>query len=242
MSLRVSILFKMIKKSLDNHPQHREKLQTQGPQALSDTDLLAIILGRGTRDKNVTLLARDIIELLKNEAGHARPSLGVDVSADLNRLLQIKGIGTAKACQILASLELSRRFILNSNQVTINHPVDALPCIAFLKQKRREEFLILTLDSANHLINTHQVTSGLVNQSPVHAREVFYHAIQDNAVSIMLAHNHPSGSLHPSPADLKTTQQLVRASQTMGIPVLDHLIISNQGYLSIREQCPGYFV
>jgi DNA repair protein RadC len=218
-------------KELSPKERPREKLVNNGPDSLNNAELLAIVLGKGSKNKDVIILAHEIIELLENcqqEISHAN-------------LLSVKGIGSSRACQILAALEFSRRFLLRSRQVTVKSPKDAVPILAQLKYAGQEEFAVLTLDGGNRIIGIHYITRGLVNQNQIHPRETFYPAIKDRAVSIMLAHNHPSGNLTPSIADLQSTLRLVEVSKTMGISILDHLILSPQGYLSLREQYPGYF-
>jgi DNA repair protein RadC len=110
-----------------------------------------------------------------------------------------------------------------------------------LRSAPQECVVVLTLDGNNQVIKSHTITRGLANQSQIHPRETFYPAIHDRAVSILVAHNHPSGNLEPSEADLIATRRLVEVSKTLGIPVLDHLIVAEGGFLSIREKYPAYF-
>jgi DNA repair protein RadC len=121
----------------------------------------------------------------------------------------------------------------------ISSPQDARKWFDFIEANEQESFAIICLDGANKPISAHECTRGLVNCSPCHAREVFREAIRRNAVSIILGHNHPSGSLTPSSTDLATTKKLLEASKLLDIPVLDHIIVSSQGATSIRESHPG---
>ena len=125
--------------------------------------------------------------------------------------------------------------------IKIRTPKDVLPLLESDKWEAQERFIVITLDGNNQVIKKHTVTVGLVNCAQMHPRETYYPAISDMAVSIIVAHNHPSGNLEPSEADLVATRRLVEVSKTMGIPVLDHLIISKTGFLSLRERFPNYF-
>ena len=123
----------------------------------------------------------------------------------------------------------------------IRTPKDALPALAAIRFSPQENVVVLDLDGNNQILNVRHVTVGLVNQSQIHPRETFRGAILNNAVSILIAHNHPSGNLEPSESDLIATRRLVEVSKTIGIPVLDHLIVSSTGFLSLRERFPAYF-
>lgn len=209
----------------------REKLLRSGPEGLTNSELLAVILGKGGRGKDVLALADEVVAKLGSWQG--------DLSLDCLR--EIGGIGLGKGCQILASLEFSRRFLLRRRKLKIQGPRDALPVLGALRSSPQENFVVLTLDGSHQLIKVHQVTVGLANQSQIHPRETFHPAIGDRAVSIMVAHNHPSGNLEPSESDLAATRRLVDASKTLGIPVLDHLIVAESGYVSLRERNPDCF-
>ncbi|MEO7427221.1 MAG: DNA repair protein RadC [Fibrobacteria bacterium] len=209
----------------------REKLIDSGPDSLSNAELLAIILGRGQPGKDVLTLATEVVEKLS----------ALHEELNLETLLEIGGIGPTKGCQILASIEFSRRFLTARKKVKIRTPKDAIPLLGALRVAAQESVMVLTLDGNNQVIKAHPITRGLANQSQIHPRETFYPAIQDRAVSILVAHNHPSGNLEPSDADLIATRRLVEVSKTLGIPVLDHVIVSEGGFLSIRERYPAYF-
>jgi DNA repair protein RadC len=210
----------------------REKLLEFGPECLSNAELLAIVLGRGQPGKDVLALASEVVEKL----GMLQDDLTLDT------LLTIGGIGPTKGCQILASIEFSRRFLVSRKKVKIRTPKDAMPLLSVLRTGVQEMVIVLTLDGNNQVIKMHTITKGLANQSQIHPRETFHPAIQDRAVSILVAHNHPSGNLEPSEADLVATKRLVEVSKTMGIPILDHLIVSENGFLSLRERYPAYFI
>jgi DNA repair protein RadC len=209
----------------------RERLLKHGPQQLSDQDLMAIVLGSGTKSKNVLTLAQEVILYLKS----------TPKTPDWNEIAAIHGIGKAKACQIGAIVELSRRFLMPKARVSIVKPTDALPYLHELRVCRQEKVAVLTLDGHHQVIQTHVVTVGLANQSQIHPRETFHPAIRDQAVGILVAHNHPSGHLLPSEADLSATRRLNAASRVLGIPMLDHLIVAETGIYSIREHYPECF-
>ena len=211
-------------KDLPGFARPREKLLERGPQALSDAELLAILLGSGVEGKSALDLARAILE----KAGPEFPKWSVE------ELLAVPGIGTAKACRIAAAFELARRFAQRGRPV-IREPEDVLPYIQHIADKKQEYFLCLTLNGAGEVIQTRVVTVGLLDSSQVHPREVFADAIADRAAAVILAHNHPSGRLDPTPADLEVTRQLAEAGRILGIQVLDHVIVSQRGFLSLRE-------
>lgn len=209
----------------------REKLIEKGPAHLSNAELLAVVLGRGQPGKDVLALSGEVVDKLA----------GLEADLTLDDLRDIKGIGVGKGCQILASIEFSRRFLTARKKVKVKTPKDALPLLGSLRSAAQECVMVLTLDGNNQVIKAHTITRGLANQSQIHPRETFYPAIQDRAVSIVVAHNHPSGNLEPSEAYLIATRRLVEVSKTLGIPVLDHLIVAEGGFLSIRERFPAYF-
>ncbi len=215
-------------KDLPDFRRPREKLLERGPQALSDAELLAILLRTGVEGKSALDLAVAILE----RAGPDLPRWGV------GEFSAIPGVGKAKACQIVAAFELARRFSQRARPV-IREPRDVLPYVQHIADKKREYFLCLTLNGAGEVIQTRVVTVGLLDSSQVHPREVFADAITDRAAAVILAHNHPSGLLEPTPQDLEVTRQLAEAGRILGIQVLDHVIVLKKGILSLREK--GYF-
>ncbi len=187
-------------------------------------ELLSIILGSGVKGKNVFHVARGILRTLDKQRG----------KIELKSLLAIEGIGLAKACQVIASLEFARRRSAKGLLV-IQKAQDVLPLIMPIADKKQEHFLCLSLNGANEVIGNRVVTVGLLNSSQVHPREVFAEVISDRAASVILAHNHPSGVLKPSSEDITINQQLIDAGKILGITVLDHIIITKKGYLSFKE-------
>lgn len=212
-------------KEIPHFSRPREKLITRGPEALSETELLAVLLGSGVKGKNVMLVARAILRRLDKDGE----------KLDVRSLLSIEGVGVAKACQIMAAVEFSRRRFFRDS-VVVQKVEDVLPFIAHIAYKKQENFLCLSLNGANEIIGNRVVTIGLLNSSQIHPREVFADAISDRAASVILAHNHPSGLLKPSPDDLAVTKQMLEAGKILGISVLDHIIITKKGHLSFKEE------
>jgi DNA repair protein RadC len=204
----------------------REKLGRKGPKALSDRELIAAIIGKGTKERDVYQIAGEIVKTLKQQGS------GLDVGD----LTCMEGVGETKACQIVAGFELARRYLVEEDAVKITGPQDILPLVADLLDKKQEYFLCLTLNGAGELIEKRTITVGLLNHSPVHPREVYADAITDRAASVIFVHNHPSGNPEPSAQDLEITRQLAEAGTILGIRVLDHLIVGKKGHVSLKER------
>ena len=209
---------------LPKQDRPRERMLSKGAGALSDTELVAILLGFGTKGHDVMSVAKRIVRLVDDQ--HGRPEL-----ADLQRLA---GVGPAKATLVAAALEFARRRI-RPEGVKIKTPVDVLPLVRHYGDRKQEHFLCISLNGANEVITTRVVSVGLVNKTQVHPREVFADPITDRASAVVLAHNHPSGHLTPSKEDLQLTRQLTEAGETLGIAVLDHIIFSQKGHYSLLE-------
>ena len=205
-------------------PRPRERALSAGIHVLTDAELLALLIGSGTPQRDVHALARDVLGLIDDANG----------VPDQQRLAQIAGLGPAKTAAILAAFELSRR-ILCPRRHRIRMPADVLPIVDRFASRNQECFIALSLNGAHEVIASRIVTVGLVNRTVVHPREVFADSITDRAAAIMLAHNHPSGSLEPSTEDQEVTTRMVRAGELIGIPVLDHVIFSESGYYSFLE-------
>ena len=210
----------------------RERLLKLGSEALSSQEVLALILGRGIKGESVIVTAQKLLSKFGNLRNLA--------SASMEELTQIKGIGPAKAAQIKAAFELSKRLENSSSKgtkVTVKSPEDVIKAAGSqIKGKKKEHFLVLCLDTRNHLINTHTVSVGSLDCSIVHPREVFKEAISSCAASVIFVHNHPSGDPTPSEDDIKLTKRLVEASEIIGIDVLDHIIICDEDHLSMKAK------
>lgn len=202
----------------------REKLETKGAEALSDLELLAILLGSGIKGHDVMTVAGRILKVL--DANNGKPNL--------EGLQRIEGVGLAKATLIVAALELARRRI-RPEGLKITFPTDVLPLISHFADRKQEHFICISVNGASEVITTRVVSVGLVNKTQVHPREVFADPITDRASTIIVAHNHPVGALTPSKEDIETTRRLKAAGETLGIRLLDHIIFNQKGYYSFLE-------
>ena len=211
-------------KQLPKQERPRERLIAQGARSLSDQDLLAILLGKGTARHDVLAIARRLVAVIDQK--------GVDLTAA--DILDIEGIGQAKACLIAAAFEFVRRRI-KPEGVKVRSAADVLPLIQHYADRRQEHFLCVSLNGAHEVIQVRVVTIGLVDQSHVHPREVFADPLADRASAVVLAHNHPSGQLTPSPEDRDVTHRLKVAGDVLGIHVLDHVIFTAKGFYSLAE-------
>ena len=211
----------------------REKLIRHGAASLSDSELLAILINIGTKKFSAVDVAKKLLREHKSLRNIA--SLSV---ADLKQKKN-KGIGTAKAVTIVAAFELARRISAagTENDQPIRTPEDIAQRFGpQLRDLRQEVFMVLCLSSSNKIINERIITKGLLNSSLTHPREVFREAILENAASVILLHNHPSGNLEPSREDISITKQIVEAGKIIGISVHDHIIIAGDGYTSMMER------
>jgi len=202
----------------------REKLNKKGAEALTDAELLQAVIGSGGK-------GNDYKQIAKNLAA-AIDKIGTD-KLTIQDVKAIKGIGDAKATVVFAALEFWRRKFTKQIQPCIDSIEKAVAQLAFIKHKKQEHFVLLTLDGARRLINTHTIFIGTLTAAPVHPREIFAPALEDRAASIIVAHNHPSGSLDPSPQDKQVTRLLKEAGEMMGIPLDDHILIAGEQYISI---------
>lgn len=204
----------------------RERIAARGADTLSNVDLVAAIIGSGIKGRDVRVIARDVCLLL----GNGRPLPGYE---DLSK---VPGMGKVHSAQISAAFELARRLLCKPTGIRIHQPEDAEPLLAFLREKHQEHFVVITLNGAGDVIHCRTVTIGTLNQSLVHPREVFADAVTDRAASVICAHNHPSGTREPSTEDIAITRQLRDAGGILGIRLLDHLIVTRDGLISLREQ------
>ncbi|MCI0445412.1 DNA repair protein RadC [bacterium] len=208
----------------------RERLIQEGADSLTDAELMAIVLGSGTPSESALQLAQRI---LKECAG-----LDALAKMSVSELRNFHGIGDAKAAQLKASLELARRYSTNSNRDSERFNSSQIVFRHFrgeLGSKPQEEFWAISLNVKNKLIAKHFVSRGTLTSSLVHPREVFQKAIRDSAAGMIVVHNHPSGDPDPSPEDRKITLILAEAGKLLGIPLLDHVIITKGNYFSFKE-------
>ena len=210
---------------IDPQNRPRERLLVKGAQALSDFELLQALIGSGNKQADVSKIARDTLKLFRE--------FGADIT--YQQLKQVTGLGPARITEILAALELSKRYLITSDQPIIDSPEKAIEQLTDIRDKKQEHFVVMTLDGANRLIAKRTITIGTLTSSLVHPREVFADAITDRAASIIVAHNHPSGSLIISQADTDVTERLTNAGILLGIKLVDSIIITNKSYISINN-------
>lgn len=203
----------------------REKLRQKGVEALSDLELMAILLGSGTKGHDVMKVANRILKTLD----------GNNAKQDIEELQKIEGVGLAKATLVVSALEFARRRI-RPEGLRISFPADVLPLIQHYADRKQEHFICISINGANEVIANRVVSVGLVNRTQVHPREVFAEPITDRASAIIVAHNHPAGTLMPSKEDIEITNQLKTAGETLGIKLLDHIIFNHKGYYSFLEK------
>lgn len=201
-----------------------------GAEALSSQEILALILGRGVRGESVMVTAQRLLSAFGNVKNISQ--------ASLEELSAIKGMGTAKASQLKAAFELGRRKEEdNREQISVKSHQDVIKLVRQkLKDKKKEHFLILCLDTRNNLIKISNISTGTLDANLVHPREVFKEAIQSLSSSIILVHNHPSGNPEPSDADIDITKRILETGKAVGIDILDHIIIANNRSFSFKEK------
>ncbi|MBT2668153.1 DNA repair protein RadC [Bacillus sp. ISL-4] len=211
----------------------RERFLQDGPQSLSNQELLALLLRTGSREESVLQLSGRLINAFKG--------LRLLKEASVEELTVIKGIGEAKAIQILASVELGRRInnLNDQDRYVIRSPEDgANYCMEEMRFLSQEHFVCLYLNTKNQVLQKTTVFIGSLNASIVHPREVFKEAFKRSAASIICLHNHPSGDPSPSREDIEVTKRLVECGKIIGIEILDHIIIGEHKYVSLKEK--GY--
>jgi len=217
-------------RDLPKEDRPREKLIQKGPENLKDEELLAILLGTGIEGKNVIEVAKQILRK------YSKKRLLKMKYEDLSK---IKGIGPAKACIILASQELVKRVLKVQDETLpiIRSTKDVIAQAVYLRDKTREHLMTIYLNARNEMVWKKQSTFiGTLNASIVHPREIFKEALEHNAASVILVHNHPSGDPEPSQDDLEITKRIIEAGKIMGIDVLDHVIITKTKVFSFKEK------
>jgi DNA repair protein RadC len=228
---------RLVKKSFTIHDlpiseRPRERLQKLGAEALSAQEILAVILGRGVSGESVMVTAQRLLSRFG--------SLKELAQASVEELSQVKGIGLAKAAQIKAAFELSNRlegYAEAGDKPVVKTPEDVASLVKVrLRGKKKEYFLVLLLDTRNQLIKMSEISIGSLDTSIVHPREVFKEAISASAASVIFAHNHPSGDAAASEDDIKLTKRLTEAGEIVGIDVLDHIIIGDKKFLSLKRE------
>lgn len=222
-------------KEMPAEERPRERLARVGPQSLSTTELLAIILRTGVGGENVLNMSTRILAQYGGLAGLAR--------ADFAQLEAVKGLGPAKTAQLLAAFELGRRLMLEApeERLQIRSPADAAHLLMpLIGHKEQENFVVLYLDTRNRVTDREILYKGSLNTSLVRVAEVFRGAIRRNSAGIIVAHNHPSGDPNPSPEDVALTRRLVKAGKLLEVDLLDHVVIGQNRYVSLRERALGF--
>lgn len=202
----------------------REKLRNKGVAALSDFELLEVLIGSGTATADVGYIARQIHKLLQKGGA----------ALNYEALTNIKGVSTATASKLLASLELARRNLVRDHTPLLTQQ-DILARLQDIRTKQQEYFICLSLDGGQRLIAQRTITIGTLDAVLAHPREVFADAIVDRAASVVVAHNHPSGDPRPSQKDISLTQQLAAAGSLLGITLRDHIILTKTDHFSYRQ-------
>ncbi|MBP6491531.1 MAG: DNA repair protein RadC [Clostridia bacterium] len=219
-------------KDLPFEERPREKLIQCGAGALSNSELLAILIGTGTKEMSAIMLANRVLALEKEGISYLAGCLPEELS-------EIPGMGMAKSCQIIAAIELGKRIATKPrmNKVNIKSPDEVASLfIEEMRYLKKEYFKVLLLNTKNEIIMIENISVGSLNSSVVHPREVFCIAIKKSACSLIAVHNHPSGNPAPSQADIDITKRLMEAGELLGIKVLDHLIIGDGVYISLKEK------
>lgn len=217
---------------LPDREKPREKLLRSGKESLSNTELLAILIGSGTRNRSAMELAAEILALHRS---------GIKYLAECRpeELTKVKGIGIAKSCEVLAAAELGRRIasVPVEDKPVIKSSADiACAFMERMRYYRKEHFISVMINAKGQIIEEVEVSIGDLCSSSTHPREVFVDAVRRSAGSVIFLHNHPSGDPTPSEADIITTRRLMEAGEILGIPVLDHIVIGDGSFVSMKAR------
>lgn len=209
----------------------REKIKLYGAKNLTDVELMAVILKTGTKDKNVFQLSEEVMNKILSDP--------YPLEITVEELENFKGIGLSKATSLIAGIEIGKRLQMRfaRQNIKLNSPELVFEYVRHeIASKDKECFCAIYFTAKNHVLSFEIISQGTLTQSLVHPREVFKNAIKKSAHSIIFVHNHPSGDTTPSQEDLMITKRLVKSGDILGIKVLDHLIIANDHYTSLKEQ------
>jgi DNA repair protein RadC len=220
---------------LDEEERPRERLAKLGPQALSKPELLAILLRVGVQGENAIQVGQRLLQVFGGLSGLQRASFG--------EVCQQRGMGSAKAAQVKAAIELGNRLRLEApdEKPAIHSPADAAALVQYeMAGLNQENLWVINLDTRNHMLNIEKIYVGSLNSSMVRVGELFKPAIQRNAASIIVVHNHPSGDPTPSPEDIALTKSILQAGKLLDIELLDHLVIGQNKFVSMKERGLGF--
>lgn len=209
-------------KDINIEDRPREKLLTRGVDVLSNEELLQVIIGSGIKGHDVVSISEEIMKTLLEKDG----------KITINDLKEIKGVSIATATKLLASLEVANRLVKGGT--VVRNVEDVAMILADIRTKTQEHFMLLTLDGANKLVNRYTISVGTLNASMIHPRDIFSRALQDNAASIIVAHNHPSGTLEPSGADMEVTRRVKKSGKDLGIPLKAHVLLTKNDEIEIK--------
>jgi len=213
-------------KSLSKVDLPREKFEKYGPQKLKDYEILAILLGSGIQGTNVLELSKKILKVIEAKGRE---------KIILEDFLAVKGLGRAKATLIMASLEFGTR--MSAEKAAMLSPQDVWNACPDIRSSKKEHLVAFYLDTQDRVIDRQILSIGILDANLVHPREVFEPALKLSAASVVLAHNHPSGSMFPSPEDIEMTKTLMHAGKILGIFLVDHVIVSASSYVSFVSDC-----
>lgn len=213
-------------KDIPKFDRPREKMEKYGPEKLSNIELLAILLRTGTKDLNVLKLSQKILQKFEKEKF---------TNITIDNLKEIHGLGIVKACEIIACFELGKRILKDKKSSILLSPKDVWQRMEDIRGSKKEHFVVFYLDSRNQEIQREIISIGTLNESLVHPREVFEGAIKNNAASIIIAHNHPSGELEPSESDIEISKKLIHSGKILDIRIVDNIIVSNSSFKSITD-------
>jgi len=214
-------------RDLPEEEKPREKLRRYGPSALKNYELMAVILGRGTKKEGVLELARRIMAQYGTQA--------IFADGDVEKIEKVLGLSPVQACQVVAVSELGKRLFGRQAEVFLRSPEEVFQYTKDMARLQQEHLRGLYVDTRNKLIRDEVIAIGSLNSSFAHPREVFHPAVEHHAAAIILIHNHPSGDPSPSKDDIKLTERLLEVSKILSIDLLDHLIIGNEKYFSLKE-------
>lgn len=221
-------------KDLLTEEKPREKLVKIGAENLTECELISIILGSGTKDKSVIDMSRDLLNKYENISNLT--------AQEIQELTRNKGVGLSRACSIKVLFEISKRINFlheKGAKKAVKTPLDAYTVIKpYIMGKNQEHLYLICLDSRGNMISKDLITKGTINETLIHPREIFSKALSRNAVSIILVHNHPSGTADPSDDDIKVTKRIAKAGKEIGIKIVDHIIATNTNYVSLKNLVP----
>ena len=220
--------YKLQIRDLPEEEKPREKLRRHGPTALRNYELMAVVLGRGSRKEGILELSRRIISQYGNQALFSK--------GDVEKIEKVLGLSPVQACQLVASFELGKRLFGKQTEVFLRSPQEVFEYAKDLIRLKKEYLRGLYVDTRNKLVRDEVIAIGTLNASLAHPREVFHPAIESHAAAIILVHNHPSGDSSPSKDDIELTKQIYKASKILDIEILDHVIIGNEKYFSLKER------